>query len=50
MKTEKAMIFLSLCMIAVGLMLIYPPSCPLVIGLLLWIDLSIESRQKGKFK
>ena len=36
----------ALCLVAYGLWLIYPPLAPLVVGLLLWVDLSVGGLRK----
>lgn len=36
----------SLCLIALGAWTIYPPSAPLAIGVLLWIDFNIGSAKR----
>jgi hypothetical protein len=47
MKTTTSRIALfafnvaALVAIGAGLLMIYPPSCPLVVGLLVWIDLHL---------
>ena len=38
----------ALGLIGLGALLIYPPSCPLAVGSLLWIDLTISGILSGR--
>lgn len=46
LKIIHILVAASLVLIGIGLFLIYPPACPLGVGLLIWFDISMGGKRE----